>query len=489
MLSYLSFTEIGSNRAPNFFTSLVLLFQNKPLKINIQKPFSEMKKMMISAILALSTSLPLHLAAQEESQHFTLEASLQYALKNSIDIQKSILDQKQADHVVAEVRGTGLPQVNANGQFQNFPNLPTQLLPGEIIGQPGVMIPVQFGTKYTATGTIEASQLLYNQQFFTGLKAANASEKLYELLKIQTEEDVIYQVSNAYYQVLEIQAQINALQANVDRLNEVEKIMKVQQENDLITKTDYNRLKVNRINIETNLQTLKTAEEQSKNYLKILMGMPMEEDITLIKGENIEEINLSALQYEKETPIEIKLLDKQFELNVLNKKSLQAGNYPSLAAFGQQSWNAQRDEFNFFDDSQPWFQQTVIGVQLDIPIFSGLQRHHKVQQAKIDMEKTQLDLIYAERGKTMEYQNAREQLLNSMKSVEAQRENKVLADEVYTQTQDLYQEHVGSLTDLLDAETSLREAQINYIREILNFKRAELDLLKAQGQLQQLNKS
>lgn len=449
----------------------------------------KMKKKMIGAILVLSASFPPHLKAQVEDQHFTLDQALQYALKNSIDIQKSILDQKQADHLVAEVRGTGLPQVNASGQFQNFPNLPTQLLPGEIIGEPGSMIPVQFGTKYTTTGTIEASQLLYNQQFFTGLKAANASEQLYELLKIQTEEDVIYQVSNAYYQVLEIQAQTKALQANIDRLNEVEKIMKVQQENDLITKTDYNRLKVNRINLETSLQSLNTAEEQSKNYLKILIGMPMNEGIDLIKGEDIEDVNLSALQYEKETPIEIRLLDKQYELNVLNKKSLQAGNYPSLAAFGQQSWNAQRDEFNFFDNGQPWFQQTVVGVQLDIPLFSGLQRHHKVQQAKIDIEKTELDMLYAERGKAMEYQNAREQLLNSMKSVEAQRENKVLADEVYAQTQELYKEHVGSLTDLLDAETSLREAQINYIREILNFKRAELDLLKSQGQLQQLNKS
>lgn len=452
------------------------------------KPKIHMRKTVISALMALIVSIPFAVKGQTDNS-FTLKQSLDYALKNSIDIQKSILDKKQADHLVSEVRGTGLPQVNANGQFQNFPNLPTQLLPGEIVGQPGTQIPVQFGTKFNATGTIEASQLLYNQQFFTGLQAANASEQLYELLKIQTEEDVIYQVSTAYYQVLEIQASINALQANVDRLNEVEKIMKVQQENDLITKTDYNRLKVNRINIETNLQTLKTAEEQSKNYLKLLMGMSMEQNISLIKGEDIEEINLSTLQYEKEIPIEIQLLDKQYELNVLNKKSLQAGNYPSLAAFGQQSWNAQRNEFNFFDDSQSWFQQTVIGVQLNVPLFSGLQRHHQVQQAKIDIEKTQLDLLYAERGKSMEYQNAREQLLNSMKSVEAQRENKDLAQEVYDQTQELYAEQVGSLTDLLDAETSWRESQINYIREILKFKKAELDLLRAQGQLRQLSNS
>ena len=444
-----------------------------------------MKKTVISTLLVLVVSLPFAVNGQADNS-FTLKQSLEYALKNSIDIQKSILDKKQADHKVAEVRATGLPQLNANGQLQNYPNIPTQMAP---LGTNGELIPIQFGTKYNANGGFEASQLLYNQQFFTGLKAAQRSEQLYELLKISTDEDVIYQVTQNFYQTLELQAQIQALETNIDNLNKVEKLMKVQQENDLITKTEYNRLRVNKINLETNLQSLKTAEEQSKNYLKILMGMSMDNSITLVKSEDLEDINLSTLQYEKETPIQVQLLEKEYELNVLNRKSIQAGYYPTLVAFGQQSWSAQRNEFNFLDNTQPWFQQTIVGLKLEVPIFDGFEKHHQIQQSKIDIEKLELDRIQLDRNVDMTYQNAREQLVNSMKSVEAQRENKQLAKEVYDQTQELYAEQVGSLTDLLDAETSLRESQINYIREVLKFKKAELDLLKAQGQLRQLSNS
>lgn len=449
------------------------------------KPIIHMRKTVISTLLVLVVSLPFAVNGQADNS-FTLKQSLDYALKNSIDIQKSILDKMQADHKVAEVRATGLPQVNANGQLQNYPNIPTQMAP---LGANGELIPLQFGTKYNANGGFEASQLLYNQQFFTGLKAAQRSEQLYELLKISTDEDVIYQVTQNFYQTLELQAQIQALETNIENLNKVEKLMKVQQENDLITKTEYNRLRVNKINLETNLQSLKTAEEQSKNYLKILMGMSMDNSITLVKSEDLEDINLSTLQYEKETPIQVQLLEKEYELNVLNRKSIQAGYYPTLVAFGQQSWSAQRNEFNFLDNTQPWFQQTIVGLKLEVPIFDGFEKHHQIQQSKIDIEKLELDRIQLDRNVDMTYQNAREQLVNSMKSVEAQRENKQLAQEVYDQTQELYAEQVGSLTDLLDAETSLRESQINYIREVLKFKKAELDLLKAQGQLRQLSNS
>lgn len=215
----------------------------------------------------------------------------------------------------------------------------------------------------------------------------------------------------------------------------------------------------------------------------------MDNSITLVKSEDLEDINLSTLQYEKETPIQVQLLEKEYELNVLNRKSIQAGYYPTLVAFGQQSWSAQRNEFNFLDNTQPWFQQTIVGLKLEVPIFDGFEKHHQIQQSKIDIEKLELDRIQLDRNVDMTYQNAREQLVNSMKSVEAQRENKQLAQEVYDQTQELYAEQVGSLTDLLDAETSLRESQINYIREVLKFKKAELDLLKAQGQLRQLSNS
>lgn len=424
--------------------------------------------------------------AQESIETFSLKEALNYALTNSIEIQKSILDQEQADYAVAEIRSQALPQITGSGDLNYFPNIPTQLLPGEIIGQPGIQVPIQFGTEYTLSGGFDLSQKIFDQSLMTGLKAVKTSEELYTLLKIQTDEDVIYQVSVTYYQLLELQAQINSLDSNIVKMRELENIMRDQFDNEMVTKIDYSRIKVNRTNMETTLQSLQTTEEQQKNLLKVLMGMPVENEIALINNGEMDETSLRSLQFDKNKPIEIQLIEKELELNVLNQKNIKAGYYPSLSAFANQSWQAQRNEFNFLSSNAPWFQQTIVGLRLSVPIFDGFYKKSKVQQSMIAIKKLELDQINADRNLDVRYLNAREALVNTIKSVQAQKENEILAQEVYDQSQDLYKEQVGTLTDLLDAENALRNAQVNYRRELLKFRKAELDVLQAQGQLKQL---
>lgn len=443
-------------------------------------------KSLIVLILVAVMLSPLVGKTQSTEYHFGLKDALEYGLENSTAIRQSILDQEQAEYVVGEVRSSGLPQISGEGQFQNFPNLPTQLLPGEIIGEPGTQIPVQFGTEFTTSGTLSLSQLLYSQEFFTGLKAAEGSRELYKLMKIQSEEDVIYQITNAFYQALQLQSQIAILDSNMVTLNKLENLIRAQMENDLVTKTDYSRVKVNKANLATQLQSLKTAHEQQKNYLKLLMGMPIENTLTLDEPEQLENVSLTALNLQKENPIQLRILAKQQALTELQKKSIKAGYVPTLALFGQQSWQAQRNEFNFFDGDQPWFQQTVIGLTLQVPIFDGFNKHHRVQQSRIDLEKLSQQKIMAERQLDMQYENARQQLNNSLASVRAQEENRALAKEVYDQTQLLYKEQVAGLTDLLDAEQAYREAETNYYNELLKFRISELDLLRAQGQIESI---
>jgi len=424
--------------------------------------------------------------AQESIETFSLKEALNYALTNSIEIQKSILDQEQADYAVAEIRSQALPQITGSGDLNYFPNIPTQLLPGEIIGQPGIQVPIQFGTEYTLSGGFDLSQKIFDQSLMTGLKAVKTSEELYTLLKIQTDEDVIYQVSVTYYQLLELQAQINSLDSNIVKMRELENIMRDQFDNEMVTKIDYSRIKVNRTNMETTLQSLQTTEEQQKNLLKVLMGMPVENEIALINNGEMDETSLRSLQFDKNKPIEIQLIEKELELNVLNQKNIKAGYHPSLSAFANQSWQAQRNEFNFLSSNAPWFQQTIVGLRLSVPIFDGFYKKSKVQQSMIAIKKLELDQINADRNLDVRYLNAREALVNTIKSVQAQKENEILAQEVYDQSQDLYKEQVGTLTDLLDAENALRNAQVNYRRELLKFRKAELDVLQAQGQLKQL---
>lgn len=447
-----------------------------------------MKKNRILKILTVSlvSGLSFSISAQEQEYNFSLQEALTYGLENSLSIRQASMDQDIAEGQIGEIRSSGLPQINGEGQFQNFPNLPTQLLPGEIIGQPGTQIPVQFGTDFTMSGTLKLSQLVYNQQFFTGLKAAKSSRELYQQLRLKTEEDVILAIAQSYYQILETEAQKSVLESNVDRLNQIELLLTAQYENELVTKTDLSRIKVNKVNLETNLKSIQTGIEQQYNYLKLLIGMPMDQQLRIKDPGNLDLVELNNRNSERETPVELMILSTQQELNTLNKKQINAGYAPTLSVFGQQMWQAQRNEFDFFKSGRPWFQQTVIGVQLQVPIFDGLQKHYKVQQVKIEHEKLKLQQTEAERQLDMQLQNAREQYKNSLISVRAQIENKNLAEEVLHQTQLLYKEHIVGLTDLLDSQQSFRDAELNYYRELIRYKKSELEMLKAQGQLKSI---
>lgn len=420
-------------------------------------------------------------SAQYEDYQMGLNELVEHARFSSTSVIQAGLDREKADHMVAEVRSSALPQINAEGQLQYFPNLPTQLLPGEIVGMPGTQIPVQFGTEYTMSGTIRATQVLYNQELMTGLMAARSTRELYDLLKVQSEEEAIYETAVAYYQALSIKSQIEVLEHNLVTLEELEGILEVQYENDLVLKTDFSRVQLSRSSLSTQLTSLKNLYDQQVNYIKLLSGLPLESELKLKVDQDVEDLQFTPYQLNAENLIEINLLNKQTALQELNKKSIAAGYAPSLALFGQQGWQAQRNEFNFTDSGQPWFQQTVIGLQLQVPIFDGLKKHHQIQQNKIELEQLNNQKSFVQEQLRMQYQNASETLLNTYQVVQDQKRNKELALEVYDQSKDLYKEQLASLTDLLDSERVYREAQRSYYNEVINFRIAELKLLKSAG--------
>jgi outer membrane protein TolC len=180
---------------------------------------------------------------------------------------------------------------------------------------------------------------------------------------------------------------------------------------------------------------------------------------------------------------EFQLLNKQKELYNLELKNIKGGYLPTLAAFASYNTMAMRSEFNFFQSGRPWFQTSVVGLKLNIPIFDGLEKRAKGQQSKLRHAKLENDSKMLKQSITMDITNANAKLINSRRALAAQKENRLLAEEVYTQTQLQYKEGLASMTDLLNAETSMRDAQNNYIRALIESLIADLELQKADGTL------
>jgi len=447
------------------------------------------KKIIILAGFLLSFYGPAF--SQTQPARLTMPEAIKYALANNESIKKALLDEKSAEYRIKETKGSGLPQVSGNGTLTMNPALATQLLPGELAGQPGTTIPVQFGTKYVAQGGLELQQMIFRKSFFVGLEAANTTRELYNLRTQMSQEDIMYNVSSAYLQVLQTKQQFNTLDANFNRLSQLEKMLDLQYKNDVATKVQVNRVTVNKINLENQRNTLTAALEQQKNALKFFMGMPITQELEIADSVVVLNTpipttdNAAALIASR---LEFKVLNTQKNLYKLNVQNIKSGYFPSLNAFGNYAYNAQRNQFNFLDANQPWFNAVSIGVRLSVPIFDGFQRRNQIRQAQVEVDKIDQDISLLSRQTEMALSNAITQMQTSLSAIQAQERNVALAQEVYRNTNELYKEGLSPLTEVLDTEVSLREAQTNLNNERLKYQLAQLTYLQAKGELATLTK-
>jgi outer membrane protein TolC len=433
-------------------------------------------------LIAVVTANPL--AAQDSMD---LKQCLTLAMEHNTAVQKAAMDEDAAAYSVKEAFAEGLPQVTGQVDVNMFPSIATQILPGEIIGQPGTQVPVQFGTKYNATVGGRVTQMIYDQRFLTGLEAARRSRELYKLLHLQTEEQVIQEVATSYYRILELKAQQGGLDSQLVMMTELERIMEVQVANQYKRTLDLQRVKVNRQNTMTERDGIALAHDQQLNYLKVLMGIPVAEDLDLVQPKDLGIHRPTAVLdtlYRQRT--DIKVIKEQIALQDLQVKVTRAGYMPTLSAFGSYNYQAQRNEFNFLEPDQNWFNTSQVGVTLAVPVFDGMRKHSRIGKQKVELLQQQADLAQAENTFEMEERNALAELQASWTNVEAQASNLVLADDVFQQSDALYKEGLSPLTDLLDAEQALQDTRTAYYRAALRFKLAELDLLRAQGGLKTL---
>ncbi len=420
--------------------------------------------------------------AQASYRNLTLQQAVSVAMENNLALKGAYLDERISRENTNEIRSQGLPQINAFGRFENYLQIPTMVFVAEnpMTGQEMQNV-IRAGRPYNLTGGIEANQLLFSQTYIVGLRAAKSAQQLSALQTQQVKENVIYDLSMSYYGAQISAKQLEIAQNNLEKINRLIQVTELQQKNGLVKKTDLSKLKVNRTNLETQIQNLQTQNQQQANILKFFMGLPIDADVSVNT-----EVSPLAVTLQEEMPsnrTELLLLNKQKELYTLEQKNIQAGYVPSLALFGRHSQQAMRDQIDFFNTSQPWFPNSIVGLSLNIPIFDGLQKRSQMQKSKLNLQKTMNAEEQFRKQADMEMFNAKAQLSNSHKAMAAQEENRKLAEEIYAQTQLEYKEGMATMADLLNAETSMKEAQTNYINALIQTLIAGLDVKKASGNL------
>ena len=345
------------------------------------------KKFLISGILLFCGGI---ISAQNA---FTLEQAQKFALENSYTIKSSEADLRKSEQKVKEILAIGLPQINAAGTFQNNLVLPTTVLPANAFNQmvdPDDLIAIKFGTNFNVTGSLTVTQLIFDGSYLVGLEATKGLKKLNELMIEKSAQDVLKELTKAYYSVLVAGENEKTLQLSLAKIQKVYNETKIIFDNGLIESQDVDQLQITISTLNNAVNRAGRMKSVALEMLKFHMGMKADQtlsltDSLLLTNDSITQTNAST-DLSMGDNVDKQLLATQIMLNELDMKNQRMGYYPSLGAFFTQQYQALRNDFNFFGN-YPWYPATIWGIQLNIPIFSSGMRKAKVEQAKINIEK------------------------------------------------------------------------------------------------------
>jgi outer membrane protein len=421
----------------------------------------------------------------QQMHEFTAKEAVAYAKKNNAQVKNALIDVLRQEQTNKEITASAYPQISSTLNGTGYLKLPTTLLPGEFFGQPaGTHIPVKFGTKFNESAAVSLQQLLFDGQVFIGLQARDAAIEFSQKAEEVTEINIITNVYKVYYQLAASHNQVAILDANIARVEKFLNDTRKSYENGFAEKLDISKLEVQLSNLKTERQKTQNIINNGFLGLKVLIGMPIQDSLVL--KEQISEVEirngvLDASNYSYSDRKEFQYAQVGQELNDFNIRRYQLSKLPTLSLSASYSTNRQGNNFGFGD---PWFKTSYVGVNVNIPIFSGGAKNARIKSAQLAAEQTQNNIDALKINIDNEVRQAINNYGNALATLDDQRRNMQLADTVYNQTQLKFQNGIGSQTEISTAGSDLLVAQNNYILAMYDAIKAKIDFLRATGKLQ-----
>lgn len=437
-------------------------------------------KQLVVIFTSLCVLMPV--GAQEV---LTLEECLRLGIENNLSLESSRNEVRKGEHSLSENRAKLLPQINAVAGFNDNFNPPVSVTDGSAYGNP---YNVTKTLQYNASAGIQLQMPLYNQTVYTAMDITRTMNELNRLSYEKAREDLILQISKMYYLSQNTSEQLTLIKENISRLNELSNITQAFYDNGMAMEVDVKRVNINLENLRVQYDNAQSMLTQQLNLLKYVMDYPADKEIALtpVNTENITSVSLTGLDNNQ---YELQLLQSKQKLAEQQRKMIGQGYIPSLSLTGSWMYSAYTDKAKNWFHSGPsnhWYQSSGIGLTLRIPIFDGLEKRAKMRKAKIEVENTRLSYENALKNMQTQYLNATNELMNSQRNFTKQKDNYLLAEDVYQVTTDRYREGIASMTEVLQDEMRMSEAQNNYINAHYNYQVTNLTLLKLTGQLETL---
>jgi outer membrane protein TolC len=416
--------------------------------------------------------------AQGFGQQISLEECISTAKKQNASVKIAQIDNQTVQKKIAEVKSGLLPQVNVSGDYKYITQIPEQVVPASLRGgPPDEFVRLQFGVPWSLGTSIAASQILFSPQLNNALEIVKISNEAASLSVQKAEKEVAYQVSSIYYNVQLMEKQIAFLKSNVKSLEKTASTLQQLVDNQLGKKIDVDKVNLNKQNLLSNIENLESNKQQLLNSLKMLMGKSLDDEISLFPAEL--GTVLSATESPSIDRTELMLLEVQTRINQVEQKSIKDEFKPSVFANAvyQNTGNGQGGDNAFMF----WIPQSFVGVQFKWNVFDGFLRKNKVETKKVEALKIETQRQQLNQVINLELKNAQSNLLIQNRNISNNQKQIDMAQRILDQTQNLLKEGLCSITDIIQAENALTDAQNNYLNGLIKIKMSELEIKKVTG--------
>lgn len=437
-----------------------------------------MNKQLIILILLI---IPILSFAQKE---FTLQDAVNYGLKNNTELKNIRLDAAIRKEFAFEVMTEGFPKVNVDLDYSYAFEQQVSIVPAGVFG------PTEqefiFAQPQATTLKADVSQLIFDARYIYGLKARSALIATADYQVEQAEINTTEMITKSYYGALISKQAYELLQLNENTLAKILADTKATYKEGLIDELSVNRLELNMLNLQTQIEKQKNQSNNAIMSLKYLIGMSNEEDLILDDNFDslLEDFNWDLTgSIDIDNRVETKLLKNQAELKEYDIKQARSSYFPSLYGFAYYGTLAQRDQFNFFNTDLRWFDFGTVGFSLNIPVFDGLKSRSQVQQRKLELTKIQNNQEDFEQVMRLQVTNSQNNLANALNDYNNQKDNLALAEKILNKTVIMFNEGVGSSFELSQAQQEYTNTMINYSQSLYNLLVTKIELNKALGSL------
>ncbi|MCX6269872.1 MAG: TolC family protein [Bacteroidetes bacterium] len=433
----------------------------------------------------------------QEIKSFSLKEAQDYAVQNSYASRNAALDLKIAHEKVWETTAIGLPQINGSIQYQDMLDVPTTLLPDfitpAVVGvnehlfglNPTTDIPAnqyfaaKFGTQHNLSIGGTLSQLIFNGQYIVGLQAVKTFYKMTNQSKDKSDIETRQTVANTYYLLVVTTENRKILQEGVSIMERT--LFETQEmfKNGFVEDMNVDQMQLNLTNLKNAISALDRQIEVVDKLLKFQMGLDVNSTIIardslkgLLSQMKLDPILQTGLNLNNH--IDYKMMETQEKLQWLNYKREQSNYLPVVSGFFTYQQKAMRDKFNFTEGGSTglWYPTTIIGVQMDVPIFSSFMKHAKVQQARLSLDKAKLAKEQVAQGLVLDAEQSRTSFNTALDKFNKETDNLKLAENIYQKTNKKFKEGLSTSLDLTQAYNQYLTTQSNYFSAIFDLLNA-----------------